>query len=78
LEYAGLPKTYHPCYRKLREEMLLTAQKIVDDNWEQIYVVAEELVIKQKLQYDEVVRLLMNKGLYYTLKTPERVRVDGK
>ncbi len=78
LEYKNLSKLYHPCYNKLRNDVLLAAQKLVDDNWEQICVVAEELAEKQRLEYDEVIRLLMNKELYYNLKIPENIRVDGK
>lgn len=75
LKYKSFPKTYHPCVRGLEYKLLITARKLIDDNWEQVCVVAEKLIEKQKLTYDDVIVLIMNRGLYYNLNTPERVNI---
>lgn len=74
--YKNLPPTYHPCFRKLRDQVMLTAFKLVNNNWAQIELVAKELVVKRKLTYPQVLKLLIENNMYDNLIEPPRIKLE--
>ena len=74
--YKNLPQSYHPCYRKIRDLLMMNAFKLVNDNWSQIDLIAKELSIKKKLEYWEVVKLLVENNMYDSLVAPPRIKLE--
>lgn len=68
---------YHKCRWNLENEILLTSQKLVDDNWDQIDFLAKYILKnKKKMYYYEVIRLLLENNMYDSLVTPPRIKLE--
>ncbi len=76
VKYKNLPIGYHPCYRKIRDQLTMDAFKLVNDNWQQIELIAKELVVKRKLTYPEVLKLLITNNMYDNLVEPPRIKLE--
>lgn len=74
--YKNLPQSYHPCYRKIRDLLMMNAFKLVSDNWSQIELVAEELFKRRKMTHAEVFILLLENNMYDSLVAPPRIKLE--
>jgi len=76
IKFKNLPESYHMCYEKLRDELFDNAQKLVNDNWLQIELVAKELFEKKRLTYFEVMKLLLSNNMYDSLIAPPKIKLE--
>jgi hypothetical protein len=76
IKYNGLPKTYTPCKRKLHQEILLTSERLVNDNHDQIETLAEKLLKKETLWHTDIVQLLVKRKLFDSLVSPQMPKLE--
>lgn len=71
VKYKNLPKTYTPCKRKLNQEILFISERLVNDNHDQIELLAKKLLKKETLWYSDIIQLLVKRKLFDSLISPK-------
>ena len=70
-KHEDYPETYMPCKRKLYISALNVSKIIVDNNRDQIEVLAKKLLKKETIWYSDIIKILIKNNLYDSLAVPK-------
>jgi hypothetical protein len=75
-KYKSYPQSYKPCKRRLYISTLNTAKEIVNNNREQIEVLAEKLIKKETIWYSTIIKILIKNKMCDSLVIPTMPKLE--
>ena len=75
-KYKNFSKTYMPCKRKFYQGFLDTTRQLVDENHDQIELLANKLLKKETLWYADIIKLLVKNEMFDSLVIPKMPKFE--